>query len=102
VVFSRLLSFALPDPELLQGHVDHGHHFQTIRTFFKDQQSAGFSMLALRVKASAIFERANQLSTSWDPRKIPFQSLDRFFRAHCSRSFQASPHPLGSETMCKI
>jgi hypothetical protein len=67
-----------PWPQTLEeyeaGHIDRDHTFQTIRSFFKDQPSSlpvGFSMLALRAKASAIFDRANELSTSWDPRVPP-------------------------------
>jgi len=60
-----------PLEEYEAGRIHHDHHFQTIRMFFRDQPSTvpvGFSTLALRAKASAIFDRANQLSTSWDPR----------------------------------
>jgi len=76
-------SINTPWPQTLEeyesGHIDHGHNFQTIRTFFKDQPTTvpvGFSTPALRVKASAIFERANQLSASWDPR-LPASSTFR-------------------------
>lgn len=45
----------------------------TIRGFFVQQgQSStlsGFSTVALRVKASALFEGANRLSSSWSPRE---------------------------------
>ncbi|EGO00414.1 hypothetical protein SERLA73DRAFT_73137 [Serpula lacrymans var. lacrymans S7.3] len=46
-------------------------HDQTIRSFFSGQVSnldGGFSTLALRVKASAIFERAHRLAANWDKR----------------------------------
>jgi hypothetical protein len=51
--------------------MDEGRNFQTIQTFFEGQGSnlvGGFSTLALRVKASALIERANQLSMNWDHR----------------------------------
>jgi hypothetical protein len=52
--------------------MDEGSNFQTIQTFFEGQGSnlvGGFSTLALRVKGSALIERANQLSMNWDHRK---------------------------------
>jgi hypothetical protein len=52
--------------------MDEGRNFQTIQTFFEGQGSnlvGGFSTLALRVKASALIERSNQLSMNWDHRK---------------------------------
>lgn len=55
-----------------QGHMDDSRNFQTIQTFFEGQGSnlvGGFSALALRVKASALLERANQLSMNWDHRE---------------------------------
>lgn len=55
-----------------QGRIDDSRNFQTIQTFFEGQGSnlvGGFSTLALRVKASALLERANQLSMNWDHRK---------------------------------
>jgi hypothetical protein len=54
--------------------MDEARNFQTIQTFFEGQGSnlvGGFSTLALRVKASALIERANQLSMNWDHRKRP-------------------------------
>jgi len=50
------------------GQVDSGTPFQTIRAFLDgDVSPGGFSTHALRVKASALFGRADQLSKSWDP-----------------------------------
>ena len=57
---------------LSQGQLGDGQHFQTIRAFLDGQDSnvsSGFSTLALRVKASALFERADRLSACLDPRK---------------------------------
>lgn len=54
--------------------MDDAQNFQTIQTFFEGQGSnlvGGFSTLALRVKASALFDKANQLSMNWDHRKSP-------------------------------
>ncbi|KIM78836.1 hypothetical protein PILCRDRAFT_576092 [Piloderma croceum F 1598] len=72
--------------EYESGHMDEGRNFQTIQTFFEGQGSnlvGGFSTLALRVKASALIERANQLSMNWDHRLAPstaftddFQNLE--------------------------
>ena len=53
--------------------MDESRNFQTIQTFFEGQGSnlvGGFSTLAFRVKASALLERANQLSMNWDHRKL--------------------------------
>jgi len=58
--------------------MDEGRNFQTIQTFFEGQGSnlvGGFSTLALSVKASALIERANQLSMNWDHRKTSFVFL---------------------------
>lgn len=53
-----------------QGHIDAGPPQQTIRAFFEGEISpSSFSSQALRVKASALFSRADQLSTSWDTSK---------------------------------
>jgi hypothetical protein len=72
--------------EYESGHIDESRNFQTIQTFFEGQGSnlvGGFSTLALRVKASALLERANQLSMNWDHRLAPstaftddFQTLE--------------------------
>lgn len=53
--------------------MNEGRNFQTIQTFFEGQGSSlvgGHTKLALRVKASALFERAHQLSMNWDHRKF--------------------------------
>jgi len=58
------------------GHIDPGPPFQTIRAFFEgDVSPSGFSTQALRVKASALFARADQVSASWDPRLKPPSTL---------------------------
>lgn len=45
--------------------------FQTVRAFFSgDIVPSGFSPLAIRAKASAIFQRSYHISLSWDPRRL--------------------------------
>lgn len=62
-------------PTSLQGQLDQGPYPSTIRSFL-DGQITGvtgeFSTLALRVKASALFEAANRLSNGWDSRKYDY------------------------------
>ncbi|KZP34452.1 hypothetical protein FIBSPDRAFT_906516 [Athelia psychrophila] len=56
------------------GRMDEGRNFQTIQTFFEGQGSnlvGGHGRIAMRVKASALFERAHQLSMNWDHRLAP-------------------------------
>ncbi|KAJ6591343.1 hypothetical protein B0H10DRAFT_784324 [Mycena sp. CBHHK59/15] len=54
------------------GQISSGVNFQTIKSFFEgDVAVNGFSTQALRAKASALFERADHLSTSWDSRIKP-------------------------------
>ncbi|KAJ7141101.1 hypothetical protein C8R44DRAFT_866755 [Mycena epipterygia] len=49
------------------GQISSGVNFQTIKSFFEgDVAVNGYSTPALRAKASALFERADTLSTSWD------------------------------------
>ncbi|KAG6866776.1 hypothetical protein C0991_011435 [Blastosporella zonata] len=51
------------------GHVNVAPPFQTIQGFLGGEVSpSGFSTQAMRVKASALFARADQLSTALDPR----------------------------------
>ncbi|KAF8070708.1 hypothetical protein FPV67DRAFT_1038357 [Lyophyllum atratum] len=51
------------------GHINVDVPFQTIKGFMDgDVSPSAFSTQALRVKASALFSRADQLSSSWDPR----------------------------------
>ncbi|KAF7322228.1 Fungal-trans domain-containing protein [Mycena kentingensis (nom. inval.)] len=53
-----------------------GVGFQTIKAFIEgDVASSGYSMQALRAKASALFERAVALAGSWDPRLKPSDTL---------------------------
>ncbi|KAH7912432.1 hypothetical protein BJ138DRAFT_1004480 [Hygrophoropsis aurantiaca] len=66
-------SILMPWPQEMEeyesGQIDEIHSFQTVRSFFEGQAAnlvGGFSPLALRVKASALFERAHQLSANWD------------------------------------
>ncbi|KAF5380431.1 hypothetical protein D9615_004662 [Tricholomella constricta] len=50
------------------GHINVSPPFQTIRGFIDGEVShSSFSTQAMRVKASALFSKADQLSTSWDP-----------------------------------
>lgn len=54
------------------GQISSGVNFQTIKSFFEgDVAPDGYSTPALRAKASALFERAYSLSTSWDSRIKP-------------------------------
>ncbi|KAJ7122035.1 hypothetical protein C8R43DRAFT_51465 [Mycena crocata] len=54
------------------GQISSGVNFQTIKSFFEgDVAVTGYSTPALRAKASALFERADTLSTSWDSRIKP-------------------------------
>ncbi|KAG2365372.1 hypothetical protein BDR07DRAFT_1374335 [Suillus spraguei] len=55
--------------EYVAGQIDDLHSFHTVRSFFDHQVAnvrGGFSPLALRVKASALFERAHHLASTWD------------------------------------
>jgi hypothetical protein len=86
-----LSAINLPWPQNMEdyesGQQDERRHVQTIRSFFDGQASnlsGGFSTVSLRVKASALFERADRLSASWDPRmsasnafREEIQSLER-------------------------
>jgi hypothetical protein len=56
--------------------MDGVHHPQNNRPFLESPvsiTSGGYSTLALRVKASALFQRADRLSSNWDPR-IPLSN----------------------------
>ncbi|KAI0779614.1 hypothetical protein C8Q74DRAFT_1316163 [Fomes fomentarius] len=57
----------------------------TIRAFFVQQAQSnslsGFSTAALRVKASALFEGANRLSSSWSPRSLASGAFSDNFSA---------------------
>ena len=65
----------------LQGELDCGTGSPTIRGFFVQQSQStslsGFTLGALRVKASALYEGANRLSSSWSPRtSLPILRVD--------------------------
>ncbi|ESK90577.1 hypothetical protein Moror_4260 [Moniliophthora roreri MCA 2997] len=45
--------------------------YQTVRNFLQGDMSDGYSMLALRSKASALFSRADQLALRWNSRIKP-------------------------------
>ncbi|KAG6813286.1 hypothetical protein H0H92_012441 [Tricholoma furcatifolium] len=50
------------------GHINVAPPFQTIRSFMDGEVSAsGFSPQAMRAKASALFAKADQLSSAWNP-----------------------------------
>jgi hypothetical protein len=73
-----LEAIQLPWPQSMDdyeaGQIEPSRNFQTVRMFFDNHVGAvtgGFSTLALRAKASALFERADHLSASWDPRMSP-------------------------------
>ncbi|KAL1746447.1 hypothetical protein HDZ31DRAFT_34192 [Schizophyllum fasciatum] len=57
------------------GHADISAGFQTVQSFLQNSSTGGFSVQALRAKASAMFHRADQISRSWDPRMKPTQAL---------------------------
>ncbi|KAJ7646575.1 hypothetical protein FB45DRAFT_177962 [Roridomyces roridus] len=58
------------------GQPSSGVNFQTIKSFFEgDVAVDGYSTPALRAKASALFERADTLSTSWNSRVEPSDSF---------------------------
>ncbi|KAI0088107.1 hypothetical protein BDY19DRAFT_994517 [Irpex rosettiformis] len=68
------------------GEIDLGNGSPTISAFFMHQAQAspqvgGFATTALRVKASALFEGANKLSSSWNPRMPSSNSFMDNFRA---------------------
>lgn len=58
--------------EYVLGGVDSSSGFQTVRTFLEGNSVAsdGYSTMALRSKASALFQLADQLSSNWDPRMV--------------------------------
>ncbi|KAJ7502505.1 hypothetical protein B0H11DRAFT_640842 [Mycena galericulata] len=65
------------------GRPSSGVNFQTIKSFFEGDVAAnGYSTPALRAKASALFERADNLAASWDS------------RAELSDSFHQEVHAL--------
>ncbi|KAL0956921.1 hypothetical protein HGRIS_003025 [Hohenbuehelia grisea] len=53
------------------GQLDTSAAFMTVKSFLGGEVAGGFSLQALRAKASALFHRADQLATSWDPRITP-------------------------------
>ncbi|KAG1725281.1 uncharacterized protein EDB91DRAFT_96957 [Suillus paluster] len=66
-------SIMIPWPQDMEeyaaGQIDDLHSFHTVRSFFERQVTnvrGGFSSVALRVKASALFERAHHLASTWD------------------------------------
>ncbi|KAI0674912.1 hypothetical protein C8Q78DRAFT_966041 [Trametes maxima] len=63
--------------------LDVGSGSPTLRGFSQQGQSSSlngaFSMASLRVKASALFEGANRLSTSWSPRSLASGSFSESF-----------------------
>ncbi|KAI0743678.1 hypothetical protein C8Q80DRAFT_1107019 [Daedaleopsis nitida] len=67
------------------GELDLGGGSPTIRAFFVQQAQStslsGFSTVALRVKASALFEGANRLSSSWSPRSLTSGAFSENFTA---------------------
>jgi hypothetical protein len=64
------------------GHINVEPPFQTIRGFMDGGVSpSAFSTQALRVKASALFSRADQLSTSWNPRTKQSSTFTQEFQA---------------------
>ncbi|KAJ7049951.1 hypothetical protein C8F01DRAFT_1181078 [Mycena amicta] len=64
------------------GALASGVNFQTIKSFIEgDVASSGYSTQAMRAKASALFERANTLSTGWDSPLKPSDTLRQDIQA---------------------
>jgi len=70
------MSIVMPWPQEMEdyelGQIDDLHSFSTTRSFFEGQISnlgSGFSPLALRVKASALYHQAHRLASNWDQRR---------------------------------
>ncbi|KAI0364440.1 hypothetical protein BV20DRAFT_1107388 [Pilatotrama ljubarskyi] len=84
-----LASITTPWPQRIEDYenedLDIRSGSPTIRGFFVQQgQSSslnGFSTNALRVKASALFESAHRLSSSWSPRSLTSSSFSENFAA---------------------
>ncbi|KAL1942446.1 hypothetical protein VTO73DRAFT_6048 [Trametes versicolor] len=99
-----LASITTPWPQRIEDYenedLDVGGGSPTIRGFFVQQgQSStlsGFSTVALRVKASALFEGANRLSSSWSPRSLASGSFSENFTAfeHSIMRFTTTLLPL--------
>ncbi|KAI0076132.1 hypothetical protein K474DRAFT_1684991 [Panus rudis PR-1116 ss-1] len=83
------------------GELEMGNGSPTVQGFFAHQAGlnnvvGGFSTLALRVKASALFEGANKLSSSWSPRHAHSPSFTDNFRSleHTITRFTTTLLPL--------
>ncbi|OSD04103.1 hypothetical protein PYCCODRAFT_1466534 [Trametes coccinea BRFM310] len=84
-----MASITTPWPQRISdyenGELDAGSGSPTIRAFFVQQGQStslsSFSPAALRVKASALFEGANRLSSSWSPRSLATGSFSENFSA---------------------
>ncbi|KAI0948956.1 hypothetical protein AcW1_008687 [Taiwanofungus camphoratus] len=83
------------------GEFDVGTGSPTVRSFFVHQGQtsnlvSGFSTIALRAKASALFEGANRLSSSWNTQVSPSNSLTDSFRVleHSITRFTSTLLPL--------
>ncbi|KAH9940358.1 uncharacterized protein BXZ73DRAFT_98800 [Epithele typhae] len=97
-------SITTPWPQRIEdyedGDLDVGTGSPTIRAFFVQQSQStslsGFSIGALRVKASALYEGANRLSSSWSPRSLASSSFSDNFNAfeHSIIRFTATLLPL--------
>lgn len=61
---------------MTQGDIDVTTDLATVCALFKQPGEAhsNFSTLALRTKASALFESANRISSGWNPRRAPCSS----------------------------
>lgn len=84
--------------EYVLGGIDSSSSFQTVRTFLEGNSvaSEGYSTLALRGKASALFQLADQLSANWDPRVISASAFRDEVQAleHSIRRFIPTLTPL--------
>jgi len=90
-------------------HFGQTHHFQTTTSSFVEapapRLSATFSTLALRVKASALFERADRLSSNLDSCMLPSNALREEIQAldDAITRFQSTlipPHQLDVTVSC--
>lgn len=51
-----------------QGQMHQGNSYLTVRSFLNGDVSGGYSTQAARAKATALFYRADEVVSNWDPR----------------------------------
>ncbi|KAG9220372.1 hypothetical protein CCMSSC00406_0006637 [Pleurotus cornucopiae] len=57
------------------GQMHQGNSYLTVRSFLNGDVSGGYSTQAARAKATALFYRADEVVSNWDPRVTPSGSL---------------------------